>query len=1406
MDDMAVVGAPDDAGPSRPAVKRTYGRRRDPAPDTSIVDSTIPTSASSRASSNEPPSLEPSHEYPPTSDGLDASASSPASFGDADASNEDNDGTDALSSRYEFDWKKRLRELDEDHEPVHKTVKDASGERALDSEVASSPQPSSPTGDAQRTETRGIGGSSNAIPNKIGGSDDSPVASRSPSPVVRRRQPNRKSLMPAADSGTKAKGKQRAVAKESDAEYASDDDGSGHTKRRRRSEGKGKQKRPPTRKEQEETQKATARMMAERDATLPRVQVQQYGLKHFLEQMQKHAVPAPKEVKPVEIPASDPIQQFSSSPSSRIPTEHSQVPSRARSVSLKPFARTPSPVVGASFEPNGLLGHTAVDGDRSSDSSEDEEMPDVGSLIYEEAKKRGEREKLLQLAELKRRALEQQKRLTVADDDDDDGLEIVHEDMQAVARDEAQARRADAAHGVRRSIGRNAQLALAGVPRRKSGVAGPPTLAAAAAPNFQRRKTHDGADGQLTADQLNRVLRQRAEEQKAAEIRQKEEQWKKAGGRLKTRPADAAPSDFKSAVAEFVQKRLAEAQIGDEINGEYEYEDEEDPDYQPAGDNDQVASSEEANSDAENQQVLPSLTELVHGSDNDDENVAPAPRGRRAHPRRALVALDSDDEEGQPSDPLGRVLVADSSFAFPGPQHPPQSLLRRRASTSSLEYYTENGTDKENDVSLMYDRGEDKENTVVASQSSGFSRAGSFFSQSQGRPLLLDDDLPMESTPQDGRRAPFQELPTGDDDENPFSFSSDLRSPARRLTFSPGPPLPPVQSDENAPVQVNPTSPPAIRPVSLKGGLADLFESQASNKATSLAVAPRVIQDGGLSDFFSQQSALDGPAQIKGARTSQDLALTADITLQPALDINQTLRRKADDIFEKEQEIIAEGANKETSPEKKRIYVNEHGFLTQTRPMWTPARSQLFSPSQLAKRTPILVPDVFSPRPATRHPLATIDALMTNNDDDDDDFDAQPRTRLKRRKISPEKSVPSGSRGGSVSPSPSPHKLRDAFAIMRQASVHPKKALALMGQKGKKSEFIEGEAEESDDDDRRGFGLRKRDDEEEEDDETQDQTLQELVDDQEMDETVLAEDAVLEKHREHLEQDDQDNEKLHQDAIQGKLRLTRRNRGVGFEDDDSDDDDDEAARARRRLQRQKRKIDGDTLDDLAKNPETAPFALAYQDHMVEDEVFVHEEHNDDTLVGSQGMDVDGSGEGEEGEEQEVISAVKLREQLRAAARQKEHVQSLNPHDVSWVDNDEHEEENALLVKEWSGTSKKVSLRKDGDWDPSMQASAGRVRFCSLPYLFSRGQPKTDLENERDRVRMEKWAKTETRVYGTGRTTASVSVTGGGKKRGGIASRGSGRMAAHGPKQTNKVAKTPSILSTMSTSRREKFQD
>lgn len=92
------------------------------------------------------------------------------------------------------------------------------------------------------------------------------------------------------------------------------------------------------------------------------------------------------------------------------------------------------------------------------------------------------------------------------------------------------------------------------------------------------------------------------------------------------------------------------------------------------------------------------------------------------------------------------------------------------------------------------------------------------------------------------------------------------------------------------------------------------------------------------------------------------------------------------------------------------------------------------------------------------------------------------------------------------SPSPSP---RNAFDIMKQSRDKQPKIPRL---RMEKSAFVEGEAEESDEDAIFGFGPKvKHDSDGEEDGEDQDATLQELVDDKDMDADTLNEDRVLEK-------------------------------------------------------------------------------------------------------------------------------------------------------------------------------------------------------------------------------------------------------------------------------------------------------
>jgi mediator of replication checkpoint protein 1 len=70
--------------------------------------------------------------------------------------------------------------------------------------------------------------------------------------------------------------------------------------------------------------------------------------------------------------------------------------------------------------------------------------------------------------------------------------------------------------------------------------------------------------------------------------------------------------------------------------------------------------------------------------------------------------------------------------------------------------------------------------------------------------------------------------------------------------------------------------------------------------------------------------------------------------------------------------------------------------------------------------------------------------------------------------------------------------------------------------------------------------------------------------------------------REHQEEDDKHNEKIHRDAVEGKMRVKRRG-GISLDDDSDEDEEDEADKQRRRQMAKRRKIDGDNLDELGKS-------------------------------------------------------------------------------------------------------------------------------------------------------------------------------------------------------------------------------
>lgn len=59
---------------------------------------------------------------------------------------------------------------------------------------------------------------------------------------------------------------------------------------------------------------------------------------------------------------------------------------------------------------------------------------------------------------------------------------------------------------------------------------------------------------------------------------------------------------------------------------------------------------------------------------------------------------------------------------------------------------------------------------------------------------------------------------------------------------------------------------------------------------------------------------------------NEGLSLTLDVGLKPALEVSNTLRQKAEVIFEKEQEYVVAAAVQQNDRPKEPLYVNDHGY------------------------------------------------------------------------------------------------------------------------------------------------------------------------------------------------------------------------------------------------------------------------------------------------------------------------------------------------------------------------------------------------------------------------------------------------------------------------------------------------
>lgn len=57
------------------------------------------------------------------------------------------------------------------------------------------------------------------------------------------------------------------------------------------------------------------------------------------------------------------------------------------------------------------------------------------------------------------------------------------------------------------------------------------------------------------------------------------------------------------------------------------------------------------------------------------------------------------------------------------------------------------------------------------------------------------------------------------------------------------------------------------------------------------------------------------------------LSLSLDAKLQPALEVSSTALRRADEIFQNEQEMVLRAAQDSARPKKPQMYIDENGYV-----------------------------------------------------------------------------------------------------------------------------------------------------------------------------------------------------------------------------------------------------------------------------------------------------------------------------------------------------------------------------------------------------------------------------------------------------------------------------------------------
>ncbi|KAH9943365.1 uncharacterized protein BXZ73DRAFT_74336 [Epithele typhae] len=612
-----------------------------------------------------------------------------------------------------------------------------------------------------------------------------------------------------------------------------------------------------SKKEQLEMHKASARMTAEQTTAIPRRQQNKYSVSQLGHRFIPPKAPASafkEHTRSPHLPTSDPIQPFSS-PTNTL--------SALMDLPVPASPTTPPP-------PQARLSQTQAEklyqdpGHHLSASDDDDDLPDAKDIV--EAQLRAK-----DLHNLKMGWVQRQRQQTPPSDEGDDDDLLIEDEPRSAIRDAAQARRHELALGLSPSKGRKQQLKQAGPSARKGLIAGGDekrVLAMLATSTFKSGSLPLETKN-MTHRQLNEFLAKMIEKDKVQERRRKEEDHIRRGGRLKEHAEGSTIKNASEPVQALEQIRQRAAKKRREVRVIEDSDDQSDGDYQP----DTLATDDDEGGAGENDPPRADTNEEADDEEDDDENPFLPPRHHRRTrvPAARVVGSDDEESENRPVPPTAgsrarNDFVLSNAFDLIPTEPTTSGNTAPRGSVSSAGEHTdgahtEDGTDKENDARLSFDRGDDKENTRIAVQRSlsrpRLGRGASLFAAE------IEASPSGRGTPS-SVRSPLKAIPTGDDD-----------------VF--GPFLAPTAANAVGSLQGSPMNLDA----DLGGGLGGGFGG-----------------GGGFSQFLTQDENARGFDQLKAAPGHDDLELTQDDSLQPALDVSSSLKRRVEDAFLKEQEQL----------------------------------------------------------------------------------------------------------------------------------------------------------------------------------------------------------------------------------------------------------------------------------------------------------------------------------------------------------------------------------------------------------------------------------------------------------------------------------------------------------------------